>query len=83
MVPAFLYLAAGLVAASFVAAPMIMLQLHGFASFCRGAGPSRPWCLDRIPRIYSYVQHYYWNVGFLKYWEKGQVLDAVHDELFN
>ena len=62
---------------------MIMLQLHGFAYFCRGVGPPRPWCLDRIPRIYSYVQHYYWNVGFLKYWEKGQVLDAVHDELFN
>ncbi|NWV41781.1 PIGV mannosyltransferase, partial [Grantiella picta] len=42
----------------------------------RVAGMDRikpPWCSQRIPLVYSYIQDTYWNVGFLRYFELRQI----------
>ncbi|NXP25323.1 PIGV mannosyltransferase, partial [Scytalopus superciliaris] len=36
-------------------------------------GAKPPWCSQRVPVVYSYVQDIYWNVGFLRYFELRQV----------
>lgn len=43
---------------------------HGFIL----AGQKRPvWCSYDIPYSYQYLQSYYWDVGFLKYYEFKQI----------
>jgi hypothetical protein len=34
---------------------------------------ARPYCTDRFPLIYPFVQSHYWDVGFLRYWRLQQV----------
>lgn len=34
---------------------------------------SSPWCLNRVPMAYSYIQSHYWDVGFFKYFELKQI----------
>ncbi|NWV66666.1 PIGV mannosyltransferase, partial [Malurus elegans] len=36
-------------------------------------GAKPPWCSQRIPLVYSYIQDTYWNVGFLRYFELRQI----------
>ncbi|NXA94212.1 PIGV mannosyltransferase, partial [Melanocharis versteri] len=36
-------------------------------------GAKPPWCSQRFPVVYSYVQDTYWNVGFLRYFELRQI----------
>ncbi|KAJ1655492.1 ER membrane glycoprotein subunit of the GPI transamidase complex-like protein [Dispira simplex] len=51
----------------------ILFQLYGYSLYCLGPQNQRPWCNSRIPLLYSFVQHYYWNNGFLKYYEWKQI----------
>ncbi|NXU37210.1 PIGV mannosyltransferase, partial [Drymodes brunneopygia] len=37
------------------------------------AGAKPPWCSQRFPLVYSYIQDAYWNVGFLRYFELRQI----------
>ncbi|XP_059621069.1 GPI mannosyltransferase 2 [Phlebotomus argentipes] len=34
---------------------------------------SSPWCAQKIPMAYSFVQSHYWDVGFLRYYELKQL----------
>ncbi|XP_055715724.1 GPI mannosyltransferase 2 [Phlebotomus papatasi] len=34
---------------------------------------SSPWCSQKIPMAYSYVQSHYWDVGFMRYYEFKQL----------
>ncbi|OXB53385.1 hypothetical protein ASZ78_009101, partial [Callipepla squamata] len=36
-------------------------------------GVKPPWCSQRFPVVYSYIQDVYWNVGFLRYFELRQI----------
>ncbi|NWR02972.1 PIGV mannosyltransferase, partial [Paradoxornis webbianus] len=36
-------------------------------------GDKPPWCSQRFPVVYSYIQDAYWNVGFLRYFELRQI----------
>ncbi|NXY66705.1 PIGV mannosyltransferase, partial [Callaeas wilsoni] len=36
-------------------------------------GAKPPWCSQRFPVVYSYIQDAYWNVGFLRYFELRQI----------
>ncbi|XP_066191194.1 GPI mannosyltransferase 2 [Sylvia atricapilla] len=39
-----------------------------------GVGQDKPpWCSQRFPLVYSYIQDTYWNVGFLRYFELRQI----------
>ncbi|GJJ70509.1 GPI mannosyltransferase 2 [Entomortierella parvispora] len=54
----------------------ITVQLYGYALYCSGEISSldvRPWCSRSIPLLYSFVQEFYWNVGFLRYYEIKQI----------
>lgn len=35
--------------------------------------PGRPWCENRIPLIYTFVQQEYWDNGFLRYWTPNNI----------
>jgi phosphatidylinositol glycan class V len=45
----------------------ILPQVVAWADYCYPTA-SRPWCMHRLPSIYSWVQTYYWDVGFMQYW---------------
>jgi GPI mannosyltransferase 2 len=42
-------------------------QVVAYVEYCTG-GNTRPWCMNIVPSIYSWVQSHYWEVGFLRYW---------------
>jgi GPI mannosyltransferase 2 len=58
-------------------------QYSAWEQYCSSSTPE-PWCLNRIPLIYSHVQAKYWydcniiklivrDVGFLRYWTTSQL----------
>ncbi|XP_063033302.1 GPI mannosyltransferase 2 [Melospiza melodia melodia] len=57
------------------AVPEALLQLARDKGYrVAGVGEAKPpWCSQRFPLVYSYIQDAYWNVGFLRYFELRQI----------
>ncbi|KAL7946659.1 GPI mannosyltransferase 2 [Trichoderma barbatum] len=59
-----------------IAAGSVVPQTVAWFRYCNidliDAEP-RPWCSRLIPSIYTFVQDYYWNNGFLRYWTPNQL----------
>lgn len=55
--------------------PSYMVFLHPYRIYCQGDnGRFIPeWCSNGVTAIYTHIQLYYWNVGFLKYWTMSMV----------
>ncbi|KAF8938067.1 hypothetical protein BGZ58_001645 [Dissophora ornata] len=57
-------------------AGFLAVQAYGYSLYCTentfGLEP-RPWCSSTVPLIYTFVQDFYWNVGFLRYYEIKQI----------
>merc|ERR1711964_627685 len=52
-----------------VGAGFLIPQYIAYSEYCEGTDTDvRPWCQRFIPSIYTFVQDYYWNCGFLRYW---------------
>ncbi|POW09956.1 hypothetical protein PSTT_06377 [Puccinia striiformis] len=62
-----------LVLGSITCFPFIYDQIHAYLLFCVYPTAQRPWCSNRIPSIYAFIQSHYWNNGFLKYWTWNQL----------
>ncbi|GAA5811563.1 hypothetical protein MFLAVUS_005002 [Mucor flavus] len=53
---------------------LISFQYYAYNLFCR---LDRPWCAEKIPLIYSFVQKEYWDNGFLAYYELKQIPNFI------
>ena len=54
--------------------PLLAMQLYGWRSFCKGNyQPPRPWCSNKLPYLYGFVQSEYWGLGMFRYWRPEQV----------
>ncbi|NXW60767.1 PIGV mannosyltransferase, partial [Eurystomus gularis] len=63
----------GAVPAQTVPEPLLQLALDkGYRPVAMN-GVKPPWCSQRFPVVYSYIQDTYWNVGFLRYFELRQM----------
>jgi phosphatidylinositol glycan class V len=58
-----------------IALPLLLFQWYGYLSFCSDveAAEQPPWCHDRVPYLYGYVQKHYWGVGLFSYYQLKQV----------
>ncbi|KAL0048171.1 hypothetical protein WJX82_009179 [Trebouxia sp. C0006] len=52
--------------------PVFAFQYAGWRSFCLGVNTERPWCSNKLPSIYSFVQSHYWGVGLFRYFQLQQ-----------
>ncbi|XP_009332937.1 PREDICTED: GPI mannosyltransferase 2 isoform X2 [Pygoscelis adeliae] len=53
--------------------PLLQLALDKGYRLAAMDGVKPPWCSQRFPVVYSYIQDAYWNVGFLRYFELRQI----------
>ncbi|NWQ89430.1 PIGV mannosyltransferase, partial [Burhinus bistriatus] len=53
--------------------PLLQLALDKGYRLATTSGGKPPWCSQRFPVVYSYIQDTYWNVGFLRYFELRQI----------
>ncbi|NXN95761.1 PIGV mannosyltransferase, partial [Rhinopomastus cyanomelas] len=53
--------------------PLLQLALDKGYHLVAMDGAKPPWCSQRLPLVYSYIQDTYWNVGFLRYFELRQI----------
>ncbi|KAL5329206.1 hypothetical protein ACEPPN_002716 [Leptodophora sp. 'Broadleaf-Isolate-01'] len=57
-----------------VGAGFLVPQYIAYSEYCGETGTIiRPWCQRSLPSIYTFVQDYYWNCGFLRYWTVSNV----------
>lgn len=63
-----------------IVSPYVGMQLIAYNTYCKSGstdvdmvnrGEIAPlWCSRRVPSVYGYVQEAYWEVGFLRFYEK-------------
>ncbi|XP_021140815.2 GPI mannosyltransferase 2 isoform X4 [Columba livia] len=53
--------------------PLLQLALDKGYRLAGARGAPPPWCSQRFPAVYPYIQDVYWNVGFLRYFELRQI----------
>ncbi|NXU58920.1 PIGV mannosyltransferase, partial [Turnix velox] len=53
--------------------PLLQLALDKGYRLVATNGDKPPWCFQRFPMVYTYIQDVYWNVGFLRYFELKQI----------
>ncbi|RIA90519.1 Glycosyltransferase Family 76 protein, partial [Glomus cerebriforme] len=51
----------------------LIFQSYGYYQYCILNIPQRSWCNNKIPILYLFVQKFYWNCGFLTYYEIKQI----------
>ncbi|OJD40661.1 glycosyltransferase family 76 protein [Diplodia corticola] len=67
MIATLMRLTGTVLAGCMVAGGSIIPQWVAYLQYCT-LDQARPWCTKMPPSIYTWVQHHYWNVGFLRYW---------------
>eukprot|EP01105_Mastigella_eilhardi_P013819 TRINITY_DN3147_c0_g1_i1.p1 TRINITY_DN3147_c0_g1~~TRINITY_DN3147_c0_g1_i1.p1 ORF type:complete len:423 (-),score=97.04 TRINITY_DN3147_c0_g1_i1:1320-2588(-) len=61
-------------------APYAAIQLYGASVYCSVVHPpdvDMTWCTNLLPNFYGFIQSYYWNQGFLHYYQAKQVPNFV------
>ncbi|KAF7322199.1 GPI mannosyltransferase 2 [Mycena kentingensis (nom. inval.)] len=53
--------------------PFVAHNYAAYSAFCVATTAPAPWCTQRLPLVYQYVQRHYWDVGFLRYWTLQQL----------
>lgn len=71
-----------------VITPYLWLQLQAYQAYCKPsfheAGQMPEFCEKSLPSVYGYVQKKYWDVGFLRFYQKiDRVSDSTHHILMN
>ncbi|CAL9148506.1 uncharacterized protein LOC103991056 [Musa acuminata AAA Group] len=65
----------GAIRSIFIFVPFIAFQAYGYLNICLGGSSDelRPWCKQRLPNLYGFLQSHYWGVGFLRYFQVKQL----------
>ncbi|XP_042445987.1 GPI mannosyltransferase 2-like [Zingiber officinale] len=65
----------GAIQSILVFVPFLAFQEYGYFTICLGGNStdSRPWCNERVPLLYGFLQSHYWGVGFLRYFQVKQL----------
>lgn len=62
--------------AAICVSPLVLFQAWSYGRFCTELDSTiapRPWCKERPPSVFTFVQSEYWQVGFLRYWQTAQL----------
>ncbi|WWC86193.1 uncharacterized protein L201_001066 [Kwoniella dendrophila CBS 6074] len=59
--------------------PFLIFQWYAYQSFCSNPNDSekRPWCDQKLPFVYGFVQKEYWNNGLFNYWSISNIPNFI------